>query len=436
MTFIGAAGVVIALTTDPMASARARHEKQVLKAGRSLVSAYESRGVTGLSEEAARLEREARMPAFLYKRDQGSLSGRPAPGRGEQLASTAAVTGELQVAPGRRGLWFALPLENNYVILAEVPRPTPLENMLDPRHLGLRLSVTFVVAGIVCYLLARSLTAPILHLQKAARQFAGGALETRVGPFFGRRRDEIADLGRDFDNMAGRIESLVQAQRRLLRDISHELRSPLARLNVALELARRHAGPGAEDALDRMERESERLNDLIGQLTTLTLLESGAERLDKTSFDLSLLVREVVDDADFEARSRGRSVNFVPGGDLMITASEEMLRRAVENVVRNAVRYTAEGSTVEVTLHSERKAGPERAICKVRDHGRGVPEEALSNLFRPFYRVADSRDRETGGTGIGLAITERAVRLHGGTVTASNAADGGLVVEISLPLES
>ncbi|MDA8239699.1 MAG: ATP-binding protein [Nitrospiraceae bacterium] len=234
--------------------------------------------------------------------------------------------------------------------------------------------------------------------------------------------------------MASRIGTLLDGQQRLLRDISHELRSPLARLNVALELARQRSGPEAAKPLDRIEREAERLNQLIGELVTLTLLESGAEKIEKMRVDLSHLVQDVVDDANFEAQDSNRSVEIVSSEKIAVTGSEELLRRAVENVVRNAVRYTDEGTAVEVGLFCRQERGRTAAVIRVRDHGRGVPEAALTQLFRPFYRVADARDRQTGGTGIGLAITERAVNLHGGTVKASNDPAGGLVVEIELPL--
>jgi two-component system sensor histidine kinase CpxA len=270
-----------------------------------------------------------------------------------------------------------------------------------------------------------------------------------VGPTLGRRRDELASLAADFDVMAEKIQSLVDSQRRLLGDISHELRSPLARLNVALELARQRSGAEATSALERIQREAEILNEMIGQLLALTRLESGTDEILKTQFDLASLVRDVAGDADFEARSRERSVKCEANESCRVVGNEQLLRRAVENVVRNAVQYTAVGTEVEVKLEcvaaeeeSDEKTSSSKhkvqsskhgAVITVRDHGAGVPESALGKIFRPFYRVDDARDREAGGVGLGLAIAERAVRLHGGTVVASNAADGGLVVTINLP---
>ncbi|MRR36290.1 two-component sensor histidine kinase, partial [bacterium] len=259
-----------------------------------------------------------------------------------------------------------------------------------------------------------------------------GDLSTRVTISCKGRGDEITDLVRDFNRMAERIEKLMTAQKRLVRDVSHELRSPLARLNVALGLARREATPAAAPALDRIEQEAERLNWMIGEMLTLSLLESAGERFDREFFDLSDMVDEVVGDADFEAAGSDRRVQFLSNGPLMLSGNREMLRRALENVVRNAIRYTDCGTAVEVSLEED---GTEHAVIRVRDHGPGLPEEALTEIFRPFYRSAEARDRQSGGAGIGLAITERAVRMHSGEVKAENAADSGLVVTIRLPLK-
>ena len=263
----------------------------------------------------------------------------------------------------------------------------------------------------------------------------------RVGPSLGRRRDELASLASDFDEMAEKIQLLIDRQRRLLGDISHELRSPLARLNVALELARQRSGSEATSALERIQREAEILNEMIGQLLALTRLESGAEEIRKVEVDLESLLRDVVKDADFEARARKRSVRLAASEPVRIEGVPNLIRRAIENVIRNAVHYTAEQTEVEIKLFTDSeatqsagKAGHELAVIVVRDHGPGVPAEVLNEIFRPFYRVDEARDREAGGVGLGLAIAERAVRLHGGNVGAANASDGGLVVTISLPL--
>jgi len=307
----------------------------------------------------------------------------------------------------------------------------PLGRFLFPPEFLLQMLITFVVSGLVCYGLAWRITAPVRKLRAAVQGLALGDLATRVSVSGEANGDELSDLGRDFNLMAVRIEKLVTAHKQLVRDVSHELRSPLARLNVALGMARKQSPSSAEPALDRIELEGERLNLLIGELLTLSQLEGGVAG-QRTEVDLSVLAEEVARDADFEACACNRSVRYSPSPvALVLQGDREMLRRALENVVRNAVRYTVEGSSVELSLGYG--SGP-RAVLRVRDFGPGVPEELLSDIFRPFYRVAAARDRQSGGTGIGLAIAERIVTLHGGTVTARNLPSSGLEVEITLPL--
>jgi two-component system sensor histidine kinase CpxA len=311
-----------------------------------------------------------------------------------------------------------------YALVAELP-PRPQFALFHLHLLAMAL-----IGGLFCYWLAKHLTSPVAKLRAATRELANGNLSVRVGPTLGRRRDELASLAADFDEMAEKIQLLIDRQRRLLGDISHELRSPLARLNVALELARQRSGSEAASALERIQREAEILNEMIGQLLALTRLESGAEEIRKVELDLKSLVREVVKDADFEARARNRSVRLAAIEPVRIDGVPNLIRRAIENVIRNAVHYTAEGTEVEIKLFTDSEA---RAVIVVRDHGPGVPDEVLTEIFRPFYRVDEARDREAGGVGLGLSIAERAVRLHGGSVGATNAPDGGLIITLALP---
>jgi len=307
----------------------------------------------------------------------------------------------------------------------------PLGQFLRPDSaMGLRLGVVALLMGALCFGLARYLSAPARSLRAATRQFAGGDFSTRVGPQMGRRRDELADMGRDFDAMAERIEELVTAQRRLLSDISHELRSPLARLNVAVELAGDTATGETCHYLSRISEESAELDALIGQLLTLQRLESHETSILKTSLDLGELVKAVVDDVDFEAQSHGAKVEIKRLEPCELEGNPELLRSALQNVARNAVLHSGQ-KNVEVWLEKE---GAHALVC-VRDFGPGVPEDVLTKLFDPFYRVATDRARQSGGTGLGLSITKRAVEAHGGTVRALNVPGGGLRVEIRLPLE-
>jgi two-component system sensor histidine kinase CpxA len=420
-----------------------RQVRRLAREGQRVVTILESNGTRSLKEFMSRQKQRRGRTFFLFNDSGESLTGAPVPAEIEALAARARESGITEFDNLKKSIILARPVYGaegrSYIIVREIPRRprlSPVWRYLNPRFLSLRLLVIFIIASVFCYWLAWYLTSPIRKLRTAAQQIASGDLKARVVPELGNRKDELVDLGKDFDLMAERIESLMASQGRLLRDISHELRSPLTRLNVALELARRTAGKEAEASLDRMEQESERLNTLISQLRTLTLLESGSENLDIQPFNLSTLVKEISTDAHFEAEGRNVSITAKLDKDLVVKGSIELMRRAVENVVRNAIRYSPEGSEVEMYLQRQGHRGKEVALIKVRDYGPGVPDNSLADLFNPFYRVAESRDRQSGGMGIGLAITNRAVRMHGGEVKASNAPDGGLIVEIQLPLVS
>ncbi len=294
----------------------------------------------------------------------------------------------------------------------------------DMRYL--RLIALLATALVVCYALTLYLTSPIKKVRLAAQKLAGGDLETRVGDNVGNRRDELSGLARDFDEMAERIEQLVTSQQRLTRDISHELRSPLARMGVALEIARKKTNPETEPMLERLERESTRLNEMILSLLTLSRLESG-EEFEKKSVAMRPLVERIVEDADFEARGLNRSVKLTSAADCSVSGSDSLLQRAIENVVRNAVKYTGEGTDVNVALRADEKD----VTIAISDHGGGVPANELAKLFRPFYRVGEARERKTGGIGLGLAIADQAIKAHRGSITARNI-DDGLLVEIKL----
>ena len=328
---------------------------------------------------------------------------------------------------------------HRYTMVTELP---PEQRALFGPHgvPGLGILIAIISSGLVCYILARYLTSPIVRLRAATQKLASGDLTARAGMPGFRRHDEMAELMRDFDRMAERLENLVTAQSRLLTDISHELRSPLARLNVALELARQRSGTEASSALDRIDRETNRLNQLIQRLLTIARLEAGDESIEKIPVHLEQIVYEIAKDAAFEAQSRGCRVEATVVDDCVVVGSPSLLHSAIENVVRNAIRYTHDGTSVEVRLErgvgQQNGTGFPEAVVRVTDSGPGVPEDALDKLFRPFYRIDDARGRQTGGVGLGLAITDRAVRLHGGTIRVSNRPQGGLMVEIRLPLIS
>ena len=397
---------------------------------------YDQEGPAALATFLQERDRRAGINVVFYDINGNELSGRVPPPGATELIAKALQSDDIEFNFAGRITLVAKPITgpkgNKYLYVANIPR-APFQ--ISYQTQALRLLVVLLIGGLFCYALAKYLTTPLKKLRSTTNELAEGKLRARVPNKLANRRDEIGQLGRDFNGMAERLESMVLAQQRLLGDISHELRSPLARLGVALGLARQRSGAEIKGALDRIERESDNLNEMISQLLKLTRLESGTDGRKKADVDLAALVREVAEDADFEAHSTNRSVHLTNVDSCSITGVEELLRSAIENVVRNAVRFTPEGTAVEVSLRTENSSADRFAVIRVRDRGKGVPEEALARIFRPFYRTEDSRDRQSGGgTGLGLAITERAVRFHGGSVRATNVSDGGLAIELKLSM--
>jgi two-component system sensor histidine kinase CpxA len=402
------------------------------------VSAYEEGGEKQLREYLDTLDRTQHVRAYLFDEHMDELSHRGAPDWAMRVAQGGPRSphdGFLFPAPPmQRDSKASLDGKHRFTVVMGLP-PGP-RVFIGPRGVPFTgLLIGFVTSGLVCYLLSWYLTKPIVRLRTATRQLAAGDLSARTGASSSSRRDEVAGLMRDFDAMAERIETLLKAQSRLLNDISHELRSPLARLNVALGLARQRSGVESADMLDRIEMEASRLNELIGRILTLARLEDGEQLVPQTPVPLDDLVATVAEDAEFEAQARHCHVKTsISEGDWLVRGNPSLLHSALENVVRNAIRYTHEGSSVEVALSREPAVGGKEAVVRVSDSGPGVPPDALEKLFEPFYRLDEARGRQTGGVGLGLAITERAVRFHGGKVTAFNRQPSGLMVEIRLPL--
>src|SRR5580704_9093765 len=309
--------------------------------------------------------------------------------------------------------------DGRYWFFFIVPRSSLAPSFLTPEHLFF-----LAAAVLLCYWLALHLTSPVRALQKAVERFGGGDFAARVGST---RRDELGQLASTFDRMAGRIQTLLTAERRLLLDISHELRSPLARLGVAVELAR--TGEDLQAALNRIQKESDRLNALLSLLLQVTRAEGDPRSLRRDRVRLDELVKQLVDESTIEASARGCQLQYQAGEAVTVEGDAELLRRAMENVIRNAIRYSPPATAVEISL--ARRNGT--AIVDVRDHGPGVPEEALPRLFDAFYRVEKSRDTNSGGIGLGLSIARRAIELHKGGIRARNA-QPGLEVVMELPI--
>lgn len=279
------------------------------------------------------------------------------------------------------------------------------------------------------FVLVVYVTRPLQHFRWALAQIAAGRLDTRVRPLMGRRDDEIADLAYDFDRMASQLQQLTDSRKILLHDISHELRSPLTRIQAAIGLMRQDPLQ-TDPMIDRIVRESERLDLLIGELLTLHRLEAGADKANRERVDLIELLQAIAEDADFEARTSGRSVTIDAPGKFVCDVNGDLIYRAFENIIRNAVKFSPEGQRVEIQV----RVLPDGHVMetKVRDRGPGVPADMLEAIFQPFTRV-EGHAGTTQGVGLGLAIARRAIEAHGGRVSAALRQGGGLEVIVRVP---
>ncbi len=388
--------------------------------GHSVIDRSKSGDREAIARSAKRLKDMSGISAYLIDSAGAVIGGGEVPQNVGDIVGKARQTGKAEFSSSKTREVIALPMRGedgkDYHVVGDIPRmlfgpPPPA-----PRHMNggraappplvfgpaflfppgprpfslLRLFVTLFISGAVCYLLARYLTSPIIRLREAACRFANGDVAARIGGKKARWKDELS------------------------------------------ELVRRQGSSVAASTLDRIEKETGALNEMIGQVLELTRVESNMETIEMAPVDLVILLNEIVDDANFEASARSRAVRFCGGETCAVSGNEEWLRRGIENVIRNAIRYTRDNTTIEVNLDKTVEAGTEYARISIRDHGGGVPEKDLPHLFRPFYRVSNARERQTGGSGLGLAITERAVFLHHGSVTAQNHANGGLIVIIKL----
>ena len=330
--------------------------------------------------------------------------------------------------PQRAAPQIVGPDGTTYTVLIAPRRPSIFGALSLPGISLTILAVALVVSAIASWSLAQHLSAPIRRLQEGARALADENLDVRVSAGLEGRKDELAVLARDFDAMADRLRANRSAITRLLRDISHELRSPLARMRLALGLARQPSADLARQ-LERMDSEIERLDGLISQVLKLARLHGTDAPLEREVFDLDEVIEEVVRDARFEGAAKGCRVSVQGAAKCRVLGNRELVRSAIENVLRNAVHYSPAGALVEVSI----ERGNEGLAVSIRDSGPGVPASELERIFEPFYRVAESRDRDSGGEGIGLAITSQVMRAHGGSARASNRASGGFEVRLSVP---
>jgi len=436
---VGATLAVVVAITRSNETTLARLSIYLPLEGRQAADIYEREGKAGLKRHFAQLIASGTIEPYFFDQNGTEVMGRNPPVQAVEFAKAAREDAPVfSKFTGQHG--FAAqqaigPSGKRYTTLVVVSGPS---FVILVRGLGFEtlfgLLAVLLVGAPFCFWLASHIADPIVQLSEAAGRIADGWLDTRSDRSIRLRRDEIGRLGVSFDRMAERIESLVRGQQRLFGDVSHELRSPLARLSVAEGLLRQCPLEERAEYLDRIALEVEHLDQLIGQLLTLARIDSGSDSSHTERVELSSLVEEIAVDGNFEAKAKDCAVK-VDSEDLCTTkGAREQLRRAIENVVRNAIRYTQPSTDVEITIRRQSAPTLSSAVIQIRDHGPGVSSEHLERIFLPFYRISASNGETTEGAGLGLAITERIVRMHGGSVSATNAADGGLIVNLELSL--
>lgn len=376
----------------------------------------------GESEVRKTLQRLPRgMRNHIYLVDAG---GRELLGRDKQLkrqkqGGVRSAREQLKDANGR---------EYTLISVGRSPPRTLLAP--GPQGVGMRLAVAAVISALVSFLLARYLAAPLGHLSRASRRLATGDLTVRVGAALDQRKDEFGQLALDIDEMAKRLQESQQANQRLLRDVSHELRSPLARLRVALEIARNKDKNLVVEELNRIELEGERLENLIDEVLGLLRESSGPRELKLAHFDLAELLQDLVETVNYEIAEGCGQIELQLCSPLPLHADKELLWRVFENLLRNAMIHGGDAGDIRVTGSV---VSGQKIRVQVVDSGPGIAEAHVDKIFEPFYRVDEARNRKSGGHGLGLAIAASAVRRHGGRISASNKEGGGLEVVVDLP---
>ena len=398
------------------------------------VKAFEEGGIPAASNYLDQLQNDAHLHACLF-----DVVRKPIAGNGCEVFADIVVNvngskrSDFSMNSGiARVAWLLHTNDQRDLIYAtELPAGPRAVSGLSRDSIVLRWGLAFLVSGFICYLLTKYLTSPILELRDVSQELAAGNFGVRAAERNYLRQDELGDLVYDFNTMADRIEALVSQQRQLISDVSHELRSPLARLNVALDLARERKGP--DSSFDHMERDLDRLNEMIGRLLTIATLDAASAPLQMKTVDLVELVTQIVSDAQFEHRQRDGIVALTAEPECFVEGNAELLHSAIENVIRNAIRYTAPETSVEIEMQHREIDSGFFIVLSIRDYGPGVPESELINIFQPFYRVTEARDRQSGGTGLGLAIADRVVKRHGGTIRACNMKPQGLQIVMLFP---
>jgi len=379
------------------------------------IQAWETGGQKGAAEFIARSNQALGWHDYVL-----NSQGRELSSGADRSDLAARMNGRWdQVVPTRGGLLFGSRTpDGRYMLIVDA------QTSFTPWIFVLFNGLILLTVAVLCWPLAFHIGSPLRSLARIVEHFGQGDLSVRVQS---QRRDEIGNLARSFDRMADRIETLLTAERRLLQDVSHELRSPLARLSFATELVATE--PDRDKAIQRIRKEVSRLSTLVGSLLQMTQAEGDPAAGQRREFPLDELIADLVEDSTVETNARGCRIDYAVGRTLPLTGDPELVRRAIENVLRNAIRYSPEGGAVRVEVGTDGGA----AHVRITDAGPGVPDEEITRIFDPFYRVDDSRTAATGGMGLGLAIAMRAVRLHNGSIQAKNLHPGFLVT-IRIPL--
>jgi two-component system sensor histidine kinase CpxA len=391
--------------------------------------AYEQGGKAPLDAFLNEVSLKGRTTYWLLDEAGNSLSSRATPSELATYTRQAEQSGGfLRVDESYFAVSRVSTARANYFLVAEFVPPPLTERV--PGDILWTLKLGTIVSAFLCLVIAHYLSKPIERLRNATNELARGNLDIRVSRYIGNRRDEIAELVRDFDSMAEELRNLIQSERNLLSGVSHELRSPIARIRLALTLARDADVRERREMLDRIEQDTIQLDSMLEKILTVARLEGGQHKPKFQTVSLQDIVENVLDDARFEATAVDVDIAFAGGPEISLSGDADLLRSAIENVVRNAIFYSGAGGQIEVLLRRDNGT----AMLSVRDNGPGVPDESLPLLFKPFYRVDNSRGDTTGGMGLGLAIVRNAVLVHGGTVTAQNVSPHGLQIDISLPI--
>ncbi|MBU1105991.1 MAG: HAMP domain-containing protein [Candidatus Riflebacteria bacterium] len=344
----------------------------------------------------------------------------------------AGQTADSEIIGGEIMLGVAIKSETGkqYAFICHLPsRFTKHASVLIFRILE-NLPIFLLATGVLCLWLARYMIKPIVELRTASRSFAQGNLATRITGSAINRFDEIGDLATDFNDMADKIEKMIKGQRRLFGDISHELRSPLARLQISVELLQKKSSDAEQPMFARIEKEISRMNAMIEELLQFTKLENSEISGQSRKISLQSLLQRVCNDASFEGKTRNCTVKLNADHDVIVTGTSQLIERAVENILRNALKFSPENSEIIIELQSQNNT----ANITIADCGPGIPEEDLQKVFAPFYCLSENRNPQSGGIGLGLAIAQRAIKLHKGQITLKNRDGGGLTASISLPL--